>query len=79
MNYIKQRNGQTVFFENSSDENLAQTKAERNARLADSDIYMVSDFPITTEQKTAWQTYRQALRDLDFSDPDNIIWPEKPE
>ena len=40
---------------------------------------MVSDFPITTEQKTAWQAYRQALRNMDFSDPDNLNWPIKPE
>jgi len=54
-------------------------RLERNHKLAETDVYMVSDFPITTEQKTEWQTYRQKLRDLDFSDPDNITWPEKPE
>lgn len=54
-------------------------KAERNSKLAETDVYMVSDFPITTEQKTAWQTYRQELRDMDFSNPDNITWPTKPE
>tara|TARA_R100000664_G_C2758846_1_gene148075 strand:+ start:3421 stop:3678 length:258 start_codon:yes stop_codon:yes gene_type:complete len=54
-------------------------RAERNGKLAETDVYMVSDFPITTEQKTAWQTYRKALRDMDFSDPDNITWPTKPE
>ena len=58
---------------------LDRLKAERNSRLADSDIYMVSDFPITTEQKTAWEAYRKKLRDMDFSDPDNITWPNKPE
>ena len=56
----------------------SQVKAERNSKLAETDVYMVSDFPITTEQKTAWETYRQALRDMDFSDPDNITWPNKP-
>tara|TARA_R100001086_G_scaffold238348_1_gene163015 strand:- start:1498 stop:1749 length:252 start_codon:yes stop_codon:yes gene_type:complete len=57
----------------------SQVKAERNSKLAETDVYMVSDFPITTEQKTAWKTYRQELRDIDFSDPDNIKWPSKPE
>ena len=57
----------------------SEAKAERNSKLAETDVYMVSDFPITTEQKTAWGTYRQALRDMDFSDPDNITWPTKPE
>ena len=56
-----------------------QAKAERNSKLAETDVYMVSDFPITTEQKTAWQAYRQALRNMDFSDPDNLNWPIKPE
>ena len=57
----------------------SEAKAERNSELAKTDVYMTSDFPITTEQKTAWETYRQALRDMDFSDPDNITWPTKPE
>ena len=51
-------------------------KAERNSRLANSDIYMIEDFPTT--KKTKWKEYRQALRDMDFSDPDNITWPTKP-
>ena len=41
-------------------------------------MYMVEDYPITTEQKTEWKAYRKALRDMDFSDPDNITWPTKP-
>tara|TARA_R100000655_G_C2904122_1_gene179372 strand:+ start:227 stop:451 length:225 start_codon:yes stop_codon:yes gene_type:complete len=54
----------------------AKAKAERNAFLADSDIYMIEDFPTT--KKAEWKVYRQALRDMDFSDPDNITWPVKP-
>ena len=51
-------------------------KAERNSRLADSDIYMIEDFPTT--KKTEGKAYRKALRDMDFSDLDNITWPTKP-
>ena len=69
-NPIKVSEGGNIF--------IGELKAERNAKLAETDIYMISDYPITTEQKTAWQTYRQALRDMDFSDPDNITWPTKP-
>ena len=72
-------NGQSVTYEDPSDLQVSELKAERNAKLAETDLYMISDYPITTEQKTAWQTYRQALRDMDFSDPDNITWPTKPE
>jgi len=72
-------NGFPVVYEETDNSIVVQYKAERNAKLAETDVYMTSDFPITTEQKTAWQTYRQALRDMDFSDPDNITWPTKPE
>ena len=54
-----------------------QLKAERNAKLAETDIYMIEDYPTT--KKTEWKAYRKALRDMDFSDPDNITWPTKPE
>ena len=72
-------NGNSVSYNDLSESQVSELRAKRNAKLAETDIYMVSDFPITTEQKNAWQTYRQALRDMDFSDPDNITWPTKPE
>ena len=56
---------------------IGQLKAERNAKLAETDIYMIEDYPTT--KKTEWKAYRKALRDMDFSDPDNITWPTKPE
>ena len=72
-------NGNLVTYDDPSESQVSELRAERNVKLAETDIYMVSDYPITTEQKNAWQTYRQALRDMDFSDPDNITWPTKPE
>ena len=54
----------------------AKAKAERNAFLADSDIYMIEDFP--TDKKAEWKAYRQALRDMDFSDLNNLKWTTKP-
>ena len=71
-------NGQSVTYDDPSESQVSELKAKRNALLAETDIYMISDYPITTEQKTAWQTYRQALRDMDFSDLDNLTWPTKP-
>lgn len=58
----------------------------RDKLLADCDVWSLSDFPGTEEQKIARLAYRQALRDL----PENIdlnslgfisdaVWPEKPE
>ena len=71
-------NGNSVSYDDLSELQVSELRAERNAKLAETDIYMISDYPITTEQKTAWETYRQALRDMDFSDPNNITWPTKP-
>ena len=55
-----------------------KVRAERNALLAESDNMMVPD-RLKGEAKKKWTTYRQALRNMDFSDPDNITWPTKPE
>lgn len=52
-----------------------EEKADRNNRLAESDWWGSSDRTMTEEQKT----YRQSLRDMDFSDPYNLTWPTKPE
>ena len=57
--------------------NEVKQKAYRNKYLAESDVYMLEDYP--TDKKAEWMTYRQALRDMDFSDLDNLNWPTKPE
>ena len=55
----------------------AQAKAYRNSLLAGSDKYVLEDYP--TSKKEEWKTYRKALRDMDFSDPEKTTWPTKPE
>lgn len=52
----------------------------RDALLMMSDRRMLWDSPLTEEQKQAWATYRQALRDLpaNTTDPANPTWPTKP-
>lgn len=46
-------------------EELAQEKrAERDNLLAQTDKYMLSDFPITDEEREQYKAYRQYLRDL---------------
>ena len=78
MSYIKQvDNGHPVTYDDPSKSQVSEIKAERNAKLAETDVYMVEDFPTT--KKTEWKAYRKKLRDMDFSDPDNITWPTKPE
>jgi len=70
--------------------NLRILRRERNARLLQSDMYGLSDFPFPSEaNKQAWIAYRQALRNITTSYPapetdenDNligIVWPVKPQ
>mgnify|MGYP003132585200 FL=1 len=56
---------------------LGQKKLKRNLLLEESDKFVLEDFPTT--KKTEWKAYRKALRDMDFSDLDNLNWPTKPE
>ena len=53
----------------------------RITQLEITDIWMLTDRynSLTSEQQTELTTYRQALRDMDFSDLDNLTWPTKPE
>lgn len=56
----------------------AQVRADRNAKLTASDWTQVADAPV---DKTAWATYRQALRDVTEQSgfPWTITWPTQPE
>jgi len=48
---------------------------QRNQMLKDTDWTQVLDSPV---DKTAWATYRQALRDITTqADPFNIVWPNQ--
>ena len=81
---IKRGLGDPVIFTSDSDVTTEEKKrcierAERNALLADSDSMMVADRGLTDAKKTEWVTYRKGLRDMDFSDLDNLKWPTKPE
>ena len=51
----------------------------RNAKLAETDWTQSRD--VTLSNDSAWQTYRQALRDITdtYSDLDSVVWPTKPE
>ncbi len=55
-------------------------RGRRDKLLSESDWAILSDVPLSEEQKIEVKTYRQALRDI-TAQPDlgNIIWPEKPE
>jgi hypothetical protein len=56
----------------------ALAKQKRNRLLQESDWTQLPDIP--SETKTAWATYRQALRDITLQpDPFNIVWPTPPQ
>lgn len=52
-------------------------RLQRDALLAKSDWTQIGDAPV---DKEAWQTYRQALRDISDQAgfPTDIVWPTKP-
>jgi hypothetical protein len=52
-------------------------REKRNKLLAETDFYALSDVTMTTEMSN----YRQALRDLpsSTSNPDDVVFPTKPE
>ena len=56
----------------------SQIRQERNTLLSDCDWTQVSDAPVN---QVAWQTYRQALRDVTSQEgfPYDVTWPTKPE
>lgn len=64
----------------TEEEIWAPVRIERNVRLAACDWTQLADCPLSTEQKAAWASYRQALRDLPdtSTDPDSIVWPSEP-
>ena len=64
---------------------VEDVRVVRNRKLSESDWTQVSDSPLTEEQKSAWQSYRQELRDfMDnlptvFSSVSELDWPVQPE
>ena len=53
-------------------------RSKRDRFLARSDYTQMSDWP---GDKSAWATYRQALRDIPqtYVNPEDVIWPSPPE
>lgn len=47
----------------TEEEQKESIRADRDYLLVDSDKYMLSDFPISEEEREKWVAYRQYLRD----------------
>jgi len=76
-------NGEPISVQPSSpcdDDLRAMMRRRRNRLLADSDYTQMPDAPFSASQKSAWRSYRQALRNLPdtIPDPANIDWPTPP-
>lgn len=52
----------------------------RSIRLQQCDWTQIPDADLTTTERDAWATYRQALRDLPetYETPQEVIWPTPP-
>ena len=59
-----------------ADEGMVAVRKLRDKLLATTDWTQFNDVSMTDEQRTAWNTYRQALRDVPNNTP--IVWPVKP-
>ena len=60
-----------------------EIRKERDQRLYASDWTQIPDAPLTAEQKAAWATYRQELRDVpanntNITDLSQVVWPTQP-
>ena len=65
----------------AQDLNFTQTRMQRNSMLVTSDWTQLPGGPLTDEQKTAWDTYRDELRDYPAqSDKVSTLpaWPTPP-
>ena len=62
---------------NENSRKAAVIRNQRNTKLSESDWTQVADAPV---DKTAWATYRQALRDVTAQSgfPVEITWPVMP-
>ena len=67
----KIEDGQVVEYSPPALDPSIELRRDRDALLKASDWSQLTDAPLTDAQKTQWQTYRQALRDL----PDHVNWP----
>jgi len=66
-----------LFPDATDEQKIEQLRLWRNKELVETDWTMIPD---ASTDKTAWATYRQALRDLpkQNADPNKIAFPTRP-
>lgn len=62
------------------EEVVTQVRAERDRRLAETDWYMMPDYPADPETLEIVKSYRKALRDITLQSgfPRDVEWPVMP-
>ena len=70
---------------NSEEARFERLRSERDQRLAATDYLLMPDYPLSDDQRTILQVYRQALRDLPSQEGapwdgggESTPWPEIP-
>ncbi|MDW6004717.1 tail fiber assembly protein [Vibrio mangrovi] len=58
-----------------------EVRLHRDQLISNTDWTQIPDAPLSESQQTAFAAYRQALRDIpqNYTDPDTVVWPQKPE
>ena len=70
--------------EAANEQNMAELRALRDAKLAACDWRVVADSPLSEAQRSEWMAYRQALRDLPSTiqgpllSLEDVVWPSEP-
>lgn len=75
------RRFQIVAVPEPTDEEVAeQVRAERDRRIAETDWYMMPDYPADPETLEVVKNYRKALRDITLQSgfPRDVEWPVMP-
>jgi len=62
----------------TAEDDMTWLRSERDRRIAETDWTQLPDVPEAT--KTAWQAYRQSLRDVpgNYTNMIDVVWPTKP-
>lgn len=66
------------FFVEEEDRKTLMIREHRNKMLTETDWTQLPDSPLDQEKKTAWAEYRQQLRDIVITDPNNFTFPQPP-
>lgn len=66
--------------EPTDEQKAEKIRVHRDNLIAQSDFYMMSDYPSTEEGLIEVKAYRQTLRDITKQEtfPDSVTWPDTP-